>query len=63
MKIGGHIKWFNKDKGYGYIIGDDDETYFFTLLDGIKLYINIKIPFINLFILFPSIFYFSYFFY
>lgn len=25
----GAIKWYNPNKGYGYIIGSDDETYFF----------------------------------
>lgn len=32
-KMIGNIKWFKKEKGYGYIIGGDDETYFFELLD------------------------------
>ena len=30
MKMAGKIKWFKSGKGYGYIIGADDETYFFS---------------------------------
>lgn len=33
LKMKGKIKWFKKEKGYGYIIGADDETYFFELID------------------------------
>lgn len=33
MKISGKIKWFKTGKGYGYIIGADDETYFFSRYD------------------------------
>ena len=29
----GKIKWYKKNKGYGYIIGADGETYFFELTD------------------------------
>lgn len=29
----GRIKWFKENKGYGYIDGADDETYFFELND------------------------------
>ena len=32
-KIFGTIKWFKKEKGYGYIIGDDTETYFFEIVN------------------------------
>lgn len=35
-KMIGIIKWFKKEKGYGYIIGFDDETYFFELIDCIN---------------------------
>jgi len=28
-KIYGRIKWYNSDKKYGYIIGYDEEKYFF----------------------------------
>ncbi len=30
MKMMGIIKWYKKDKKYGYIIGADDEEYFFN---------------------------------
>lgn len=30
-KIAGKVKWFKPEKGYGYIIGYDDETYYFEL--------------------------------
>ena len=33
LKMHGKIKWFKKNKGYGYIIGSDDDTYFFELID------------------------------
>ena len=36
MKIAGKVKWFKSEKGYGYIIGDDDETYFFSRFDCIN---------------------------
>ena len=29
----GKIKWYKEKKGYGYIIGGDNETYFFELAD------------------------------
>ena len=32
-KIYGKIKWFKNEKGYGYIIGDDDDTYFFEIIN------------------------------
>lgn len=28
-KMFGMVKWYKKNKGYGYILGIDDETYFF----------------------------------
>ena len=28
MKMKGKIKWYKKDKGYGFIIGEDEEEYF-----------------------------------
>ena len=41
-KIFGKIKWFKKSKGYGYIIGADEETYFFELIDCIEEDIDFK---------------------
>ena len=35
-KIFGKIKWFKKSKGYGYIIGFDNESYFFELIDCVQ---------------------------
>ena len=35
-KMFGEIKWYKKNKGYGYIIGADEETYFFELINCIK---------------------------
>ena len=32
-KMFGKIKWFKKNKGYVYIIGADNESYFFELID------------------------------
>ncbi len=32
-KMLGEIKWYKKNKGYGYIIGADEETYFFELIN------------------------------
>lgn len=32
-KINGKIKWFKLEKGYGYILGYDNESYFFELID------------------------------
>jgi len=29
VKIPGIIKWYKENKGYGYIIGMDDTTYYF----------------------------------
>lgn len=28
-KMSGKIKWYKPQKGYGYILGYDEETYFF----------------------------------
>ena len=36
IKMLGNIKWYKKNKGYGYIIGADDETYFFELINCIN---------------------------
>ena len=36
MKMFGIVKWFKDVKGYGYIIGVDDETYFFERIDCIN---------------------------
>lgn len=33
MKIFGIVKWFKENKGYGYIVGVDGETYFFERID------------------------------
>ena len=32
----GKIKWFKDHKGYGYIIGADEETYFFEIMNCIN---------------------------
>ena len=37
MKMKGNIKWYKNNKGYGYIIGADDETYFFEITDCVDL--------------------------
>lgn len=31
IKMIGRVKWFKEEKGYGYIIGYDEETYYFEL--------------------------------
>ena len=36
IKMLGNIKWYKKQKGYGYIIGADEETYFFELINCIN---------------------------
>ena len=36
-KIHGKIKWYKKEKGYGYIIGNDDDTYFFEIINCVNL--------------------------
>lgn len=28
IKINGSCKWFNSEKGYGFILGEDGEEYF-----------------------------------
>lgn len=35
-KMLGKIKWFKENKGYGYILGSDQETYFFELINCIN---------------------------
>ena len=37
IKMKGVIKWYKKDKQCGYIIGADDETYYFSNLDCIDM--------------------------
>ena len=37
MKMNGIIKWYKENKKYGYIIGSDDETYFFEITDCINI--------------------------
>lgn len=37
MKISGKVKWFKEDKGYGYIIGVDGDTYYFEINNCINL--------------------------
>jgi len=38
LKMFGTIKWYKDNKGYGYILGADEETYYFEILDCIKAY-------------------------
>lgn len=33
----GKIKWYKENKGYGYIIGADEETYFFEKIDCVNI--------------------------
>lgn len=35
-KMFGTIKWFNNERGEGYILGADNESYFFNLLTCIR---------------------------
>lgn len=42
IKMLGNIKWYKKNKGYGYIIGADEETYFFELINCINFNENFK---------------------
>ena len=37
IKMLGIIKWFKKKKGYGYIIGADDESYYFELINCVNM--------------------------
>jgi len=37
MKMNGVIKWFKKEKGYGYIIGSDNESYFFNITNCVNI--------------------------
>ena len=36
-KMIGFIKWFKEKKGYGYINGLDDETYYFEIIDCVNI--------------------------
>ena len=36
-KMMGKIKWYNQNKGYGYIIGSDGETYYFELINCVNV--------------------------
>ena len=38
LKMLGTIKWYKDNKGYGYIVGADEETYYFESLDCIMEY-------------------------
>lgn len=42
LKMFGKIKWFKKNKGYGYIIGADEDTYFFEIIDCVNPYENFE---------------------
>ena len=33
----GVVKWYKKTKGYGYIIGSDDESYYFNIMNCVNL--------------------------
>ena len=33
MKMNGVVKWYKENKKYGYIIGADDESYFFSIMN------------------------------
>ena len=44
----GNIKFFNKDRGYGFIVGEDDLDYFFgfnNILNKANLKTNDKVEF------------------
>ncbi|MBE6156424.1 MAG: hypothetical protein E7161_01625 [Firmicutes bacterium] len=36
LKMNGTIKWFDKTKGYGYIIGADESLYYFEQSSGVN---------------------------
>ena len=40
IKMPGVIKWYDKEKGYGYILGYDDESYYFSVNSLEKPYDN-----------------------
>ncbi len=47
-KMDGTVKWFNKDKGYGFIRGEDGEDYFVhhtTIGEGVFLRENDNVSF------------------
>lgn len=33
VRIKGNLKFFSKNKGYGFIIGDDNQEYFVSYID------------------------------
>lgn len=41
-KMYGKIKWYKQNKGYGYINGADDETYFFERINCIDMNTDYK---------------------
>ena len=44
----GNVKWFNTEKGYGFIKGDDDEEYFVhhkAVAEGLALNENDRVSF------------------
>ena len=42
IKMLGTIKWYKNNKGYGYIIGADEETYFFEIINCVNMKENFK---------------------
>lgn len=42
MKMMGKVKWFKKEKGYGYITGYDEENYYFELSNVLVNVENLK---------------------
>lgn len=41
-KMYGKIKWYKPNKGYGYIIGADEETYFFEKINCVDMNADYK---------------------
>ena len=37
MKMKGFVKWYKPNKGYGYIIGSDGNSYYFNINDCINI--------------------------